>query len=101
VILLDLASLLARHSPATPPRELWLKYLDAARSLLEAKYGQGPVRLDAEPLLSGGELIRALDISPGPEVGRLLSIIREAQAVGEISEREEAVVLARREHRRA
>lgn len=101
VVLLDLASLLARHAPGMPPRELWIKHLDAARSLLGPKYDGGAVRLDAKALVSGGDLIRALGISPGPEVGRLLGIIRESQAIGEIEDRQQALDLARREHRRS
>jgi putative nucleotidyltransferase with HDIG domain len=52
-----------------------------------------PVRL-----LTGSELIVALGLQPGPEVGRLLKIIEEAQAAGEVTEREEALALARQAH---
>jgi hypothetical protein len=38
-----------------------------------------------------------LNLSPGPLVGRLLETVREAQAAGEISTREEALALARAE----
>lgn len=47
------------------------------------------------PLLSGSELIAALELEPGPIVGRLLRLIEEAQAAGDISTREEALELAR------
>lgn len=47
-------------------------------------------------LLSGGELIRALGLPAGPEVGRLLHEVRLAQLVGEITGRDEALTLARR-----
>jgi putative nucleotidyltransferase with HDIG domain len=47
------------------------------------------------PLLNGSELIAALELEPGPIVGRLLRLIEEAQAAGDISTREEALELAR------
>jgi hypothetical protein len=46
----------------------------------------------AEPLLRGDEL----GIPPGPEVGRLLELIAEERAAGNISTREEAMKLVRR-----
>jgi len=45
--------------------------------------------------VSGDTLIRELGIGPGPEVGRLQSVIDEAAAAGEIATEEEAVRLAR------
>ncbi len=47
-------------------------------------------------LLRGDELMAELGLPPGPEVGRLLEVVREAQAAGEITSREEALELARR-----
>ena len=46
-------------------------------------------------LLTGKDLIQALHIPPGPEIGRLLKKVKEAQAVGEVSTREEALALVR------
>jgi hypothetical protein len=43
----------------------------------------------------------ALALSPGPEVGRLLEAVREAQATGEVTSREEALALAERLNRDA
>jgi tRNA nucleotidyltransferase/poly(A) polymerase len=47
----------------------------------------------AEPLLRGDEL----GVPPGPEVGRLLALIAEERAAGEVSTREQALELVRRE----
>jgi hypothetical protein len=52
-------------------------------------------------LLRGDELMAALKLPPGPEVGRLLEVVREAQAAGEISTPEEALALAQREMARS
>jgi hypothetical protein len=37
-----------------------------------------------------------LHLAEGPEIGRLLETLREAQAAGEVNTREEALALARR-----
>jgi hypothetical protein len=47
------------------------------------------------PLLDGNELMAALQLKPGPEVGRLLRLIEEAQAAGEVASKEEAIDFAR------
>ncbi len=46
-------------------------------------------------LLDGNQLMKELGLSPGREIGRLLTLIQEAQAAGEISTRSQAVELAR------
>ncbi len=53
---------------------------------------QGPPR----PLLRGDVLARELGIEPGPQVGRLLDALCEAQYAGEVSDRELAIAYARR-----
>jgi len=43
------------------------------------------------PLLRGGDVMAAFELAPGPEVGRLLAEAREAQALGLVRTREEAL----------
>ena len=52
---------------------------------------QGP----PAPLLRGDELAKELGIGPGPELGRVLAELAEAQYVGEVASREDAVRFAR------
>ncbi len=47
-------------------------------------------------LLDGHELMRALNLQPGPSVGVLLEAVREAQAAGVITTRDDAFALARK-----
>jgi poly(A) polymerase len=47
-------------------------------------------------LVNGHDLMRALGIPPGPEVGRLLEALREAQLTGRVRTRSQALALARR-----
>jgi hypothetical protein len=69
--------------------------LDVVTTLLTVYFDQ-PERVAPRPLINGHELMEALVLPPGPEVGRLLEAIREAQAAGEVNSREAAFVLAAR-----
>jgi poly(A) polymerase len=51
-------------------------------------------------LLSGGDIMEAFGLDPGPEIGRLLALVREARALGHVTDREEALDWLRREGRR-
>jgi poly(A) polymerase len=44
-------------------------------------------------LINGRDLLRDLDLQPGPQIGRLLDAVREAQAAGEVRTRAEAMAL--------
>jgi hypothetical protein len=50
----------------------------------------------APALLTGDDIMRDLGLEPGRRVGELLELVREAHSVGEISTRDEALLLARR-----
>ncbi|MEX2108335.1 MAG: HDIG domain-containing metalloprotein [Solirubrobacterales bacterium] len=70
-------------------------HLELARQMLAAALDwrrNGP----PEPLLGGEELIEALGVPPGPELGSLLAELEAAQYADEVSTREEALALARR-----
>jgi hypothetical protein len=47
--------------------------------------------LRREPLLRGGDVMSRFALPPGPEVGRLLARAREAQDLGLVKTREEAL----------
>jgi len=51
----------------------------------------------APALLRGEDVMEAFGVPPGPEVGRLLALAREAQALGLVSTRDEALAHLRRE----
>jgi putative nucleotidyltransferase with HDIG domain len=92
--LLSLADTLATWG-ATLTGRTWLRELNVVTTLLSAFFEQ-PERVAPPPLINGHELMVALELSPGPEVGRLLEGIREAQAAGEVESREAALALAER-----
>lgn len=75
----------------------WTAYLDIARILLE-NYWERPEEVVAPPrLVDGNDLMKELNIKPGKLVGQLLELIRENQAAGKITDREEAIAFAREE----
>ncbi|MBU2590948.1 MAG: hypothetical protein KKC21_02880 [Nitrospinae bacterium] len=48
-------------------------------------------KLREKPLLNGEDVMSHLNISPGPEVGKLLKLVEEEYIVGNISSREDAL----------
>lgn len=92
--LLSLADHLATHG-GPGPEASWEQLLDVVALLFHHYLEAFAETIAPILLLDGRELMAALDLTPGPEVGRLLRIIEEAQAAGEIATREEALALAR------
>lgn len=77
--------------------DTWTAYLDVARILLE-NYWERPEEVVAPPrLLDGNDLMKELNLKPGPVIGQLLEAIRENQAAGKIENREQALSFAREE----
>ncbi len=93
ICLLNLADLLATYGN-TLPQETLVHYLDIHRTLLEAYFEKPEESVSPPRLLTGSDLIARFQIQPGPQIGRLLGKILEAQAVGEISTQAEAFALA-------
>ncbi|BCX05163.1 MAG: HDIG domain-containing protein [Candidatus Roseilinea sp.] len=68
--------------------------VEIARRLLDEYYARFERSVAPPPLLTGRDVI-ALGVKPGPRVGEILEAVREAQMIGEIGVRDEALVLAR------
>ena len=93
-LLLSLVDGLAARGPGLD-RDRWRRHLALVTTLLHAYYERRREVVEPLPLVDGYELMTALDLSPGPEVGALLESIREAQAAGEIHSPAEALEMAR------
>jgi tRNA nucleotidyltransferase/poly(A) polymerase len=65
------------------------------RSLMSGE-GEAQQLAMSAPLLRGDDVMSALGLSPGPQVGRLLAELREAQALGFVSSRAEALAYLHR-----
>jgi putative nucleotidyltransferase with HDIG domain len=94
--LLALADHLATYADSGGD-EAWNRLLAVVSQLFEQYFTQYEESVRPAPLLDGRELIDQLQLEPGPVVGRLLRIIEEARAVGDVSSSEEALALAREE----
>jgi poly(A) polymerase/tRNA nucleotidyltransferase (CCA-adding enzyme) len=70
----------------------WLSHAEWVGALLTSQWATPE---EPAPLLDGRTLMRELDVPQGPEVGRLLSLVREAQLAGEVASADEALALAR------
>ncbi len=94
IALLSLADVRATYEHGLP-QEQWAAELDICRALLEA-YWETPEQVVRPPqVLNGDDLIQELGLTPGRQLGQLLEAIREGQAEGQISSREEALLFAR------
>ena len=79
----------------TLTQDTWTATLDICRIFLE-NYWEKPADTVAPPrLLDGNEVMAELNLNSGPLVGEVLEAIREAQATGRVSTREEVLNFAR------
>ena len=69
----------------------WPEQLDKARFLLEGWWEKKELWVDPPPLLNGDDLQADLNLDPGPEIGKLLELLREAQVQDGIQTREDAL----------
>jgi len=94
VCLLSLADSLATYGSELP-QDLWGQQIDVIRTLLEAWWERPDESVSPPVLIDGHDLMQALNLEPGPEVGRLLELVREAQASGEVHDQAGALAMAR------
>lgn len=99
LFLLALADTLAGRGPLRPSEaeERLIALWDQVSRLRDSELAAA---LAAPPLINGRELMAALDLAPGPEVGRLLNLVRQAQLEGRVASRTSALALARARQRR-
>lgn len=65
--------------------------LDTLRNLLAELQDIGAKRQpDGRPILGGSEVMSALHLAPGPQIGSILDALKEAQLRGEVANEEEA-----------
>ena len=69
-------------------------YLEWSKDTVRDYYETIRTRLESKNLITGTDLI-SLGVEPGPEMGRVLAILRNAQDTGEISTSEDALALAK------
>ncbi len=95
VCLLSLADVLATYGH-TLTQQVWIRHLDVIRSLFEALWERPEQSVTPPVLLNGRDLMDAFGLQAGPLIGALLEAVREAQAVGQVKDRSEALNFAER-----
>jgi len=91
VVLLSLADFLAKDDSRTPPQDEWARHVGVCAQLLTAYFEQPEEAVSPPALISGHDLIDEFGLEAGPQLGQLLDAVREAQAAGEIADREAAL----------
>jgi tRNA nucleotidyltransferase/poly(A) polymerase len=75
-------------------QSLWAAALDVVKIFLENWWEKREQSITPPPVVNGNDLIGMFHLEAGPVIGKLLEAIQEAQAVGEIQTREDALKLA-------
>lgn len=94
VCLLSLADTLGKGGTEMD-QEDWLTRINAVVTLLEANFDQQNEVIKPPPLISGDDVMRELNLPPGPRVGEILEALREAQVAGEVKTGDEAIEFVR------
>lgn len=94
ICLLSLADVMAVYGPELPV-ERWLAELDVVETMFTAWWEQHEQVVRPPRLLTGKDLIAGLGMHPGRKMGVLLADIEEAQACGEITNRQQVLDFAR------
>jgi poly(A) polymerase len=94
--LADYAAIRAGDSFLDP----WPRRLDTAGLLLKTYFRERGERVNPTPLFNGRQIMSAFGLVPGPRIGELLEGLREAQAVGEVTSNDEALVWLARQVQR-
>ncbi len=84
---------LADHLAARGPRldfTTWQEHVETMKHVLQARLEESNAVVPPK-LVDGHDLINKFGLSPGPRIGELLELIREAQSAGEIQTKEEAL----------
>jgi tRNA nucleotidyltransferase/poly(A) polymerase len=90
ICLLVLVDTLATYGP-TLTQELWIKTLLLIRTFFEAWWEKPELQVHPPMLLNGNDLIQLFGLKQGPEIGKILEEIREAQVEGDIVSRQDAI----------
>jgi poly(A) polymerase len=92
-LFLSLADHLATRGPRLNLTH-WQEHAQMVEYVLAQHFEQQRLVVPAK-LVDGHDLIRIFGLSPGPKMGQLLEAVREAQASGEVTTREEALAYIR------
>ena len=94
ILLLSLADHLATYAFEVEDTG-WRRLVGLVTRMLDYHWDRQAERAKTAPLVTGRDLLDSFGLQPGKQIGRLLEAVREAQAVGEVRTRGEAMELVR------
>ena len=95
ILMLALADYLASRGPLASMEE-WASNCQLINYIL-VEHNKQQTKILPVKLIDGNDIINNFDLAPGPLIGKLLAMVNEAYASGELNTREEALALVRRE----
>ncbi len=95
ILFLALADCLASRGPLVSMED-WEKHCQLINYIL-AEHDKQQAKILPVKLIDGHDIMDTFGLAPGPLVGKLLAMVNEAHASGELSTKEEALTLVRRE----
>jgi len=95
ILFLSLADHLAARGPHLDLNQ-WREHAQLVDYILCQRFQEESV-VAPPKLIDGNDLINTFDLNPGPKIGELLETVREAQAAGEVANREEALAYIRKQ----
>jgi len=93
ILFLSLADHLATRGPQLDLAQ-WQEHAQMAEYVLAQRFQEESL-VKPPKLVDGHDLINIFGLSPGPRIGELLEAVREAQAAGELTTRQEALAFIR------
>jgi poly(A) polymerase len=90
ILFLSLADHMATRSTHLDPVQ-WQEHAQLVEYVLAKHFEEKSLSVPPK-LLDGHDLIKIFGLSPGPKVGELLEALRETQAAGEVSTRQQALL---------
>jgi poly(A) polymerase len=94
VLFLELADFLASQGPKLRIGD-WTAHTDLAKFVIQS-YEEQSTAAEASRLLDGNDLIKVFGLKPGPQIGKILAALDEAQTTGKIKTRAAAVALVKK-----
>ncbi|HXY74987.1 MAG TPA: HD domain-containing protein [Dehalococcoidales bacterium] len=89
VLYLSLADHLATRGPGLIP-EGWKEHTNIVRCIIKEHFRRDRIE-PPRKLVDGHDLINVFGLKPGPKLGKLLEAVREAQATGELTNRQQTL----------
>ena len=93
ILYLNLSDYVAARGPLLEKGE-WDAYANMVRYIMKTGLTQKKTP-EAHRLIDGHRLMKDLNLNPGPLLGQLLQMISEAEAIGEVTTKDEALALAK------